>query len=46
MLILGGLIDSQLRNFAGIASECIDPGGGSIDSQLRKDLQRLGEDLH
>ena len=29
-----GSIDSKHRNFAGIASECVDPGG-SINSQLR-----------
>ena len=44
----GGLIDSLGRickDFGMITSDNADPGGGSIDSSLRKDLWSLIEDL-
>ena len=47
-LILGGQSTVNLgrirEHFAWITSDSVDPGGVLIDSQLRKDLQRLCKD--
>ena len=48
VLILGGQLTVILgrihEHFAKITSDSVDPGKGSIDNHLEKDLQRLYKD--